>query len=113
MNLSAPGRGCVSSRYRGAPACDGSWSRAPVAPTMIAGATDSRFFRRRGVDAYGFSPFTLSADDAGGIHGADERIPVEGFLRGCEMMKRVVAALVLAEVDSVPPAAGGAGRRAP
>ena len=83
--------------------------RAPVAPTMISGATDSRFFRRRGVDAYGFSPFALSADDAGGIHGADERIPVEGFLRGCEMMKRVVAALVLAEVDSVPPVAGGAG----
>ena len=87
--------------------------RAPVAPTMIAGATDSRFFRRRGVDAYGFSPFTLPADDAGGIHGADERIPVEGFLRGCEMMKRVVAALVLAEDDSVPPAARSAGRRKP
>ena len=68
--------------------------RAPVAPAMIAGATDSRFFRRRGVDAYGFSPFALSSADAGGIHGVDERIPVDDFLRGCEMMKRVVGALV-------------------
>ncbi len=87
--------------------------RAPVAPTMIAGATDSRFFRRRGVDAYGFSPFTLAADDAGGIHGIDERIPVEGFLRGCEMMKRVVAALVLVENDPAPSAAAGAGQGGP
>lgn len=68
--------------------------RAPVAPAMIAGATDSRFFRRRGVDAYGFSPFVIASDDAAGIHGLDERIPVDGFLRGCEMMKRVVAAIV-------------------
>ena len=87
--------------------------RAPVAPTMIAGATDSRYFRRRGVDAYGFSPFTLSAADAGGIHGVDERIPVDGFLRGCEMMKRVVAALVFADVDSVLPASRGAGHGKP
>ena len=87
--------------------------QAPVAPTMIAGATDSRFFRRRGVDAYGFSPFTLSAEDAGGIHAADERIPVDGFLRGCETMKRVVAALVLVEDDSLPrsPRGGGSGER--
>jgi len=68
--------------------------RAPVAPAMIAGATDSRFFRRRGVDAYGFSPFVVASGDAGGIHGLDERIPVDAFLRGCEMMKRVVAGLV-------------------
>ena len=85
--------------------------RAPVAPTMIAGATDSRFFRRRGVDAYGFSPFTLVADEAGGIHGVDERIPVDAFLRGCEMMKRVVAALVLAGQETAPPAAAGQGGR--
>lgn len=71
--------------------------RAPVAPAMIAGATDSRFFRRRGVDAYGFSPFVVASENAGGIHGPDERIPVDDFLRGCEMMKRVVAALVRGE----------------
>ncbi len=69
--------------------------RAPVAPAMIAGATDSRFFRRRGVDAYGFSPFAVPSEDASGIHGVDERIAVDDFLRGCETMKRVVAALVL------------------
>ncbi len=87
--------------------------RAPVVPTMIAGATDSRFFRRLGVDAYGFSPFTLSVDDAGGVHGVDERIPASGFLRGCRMMTRVAAALVLVEGDPAPAAAAGAGRGAP
>lgn len=68
--------------------------RAPVAPALIAGATDSRFFRRRGVDAYGFSPFAVAGEDAAGIHGIDERIAVDDFLRGCETMKRVVGALV-------------------
>ena len=85
--------------------------RAPVVPTMIAGATDSRFFRRRGVDAYGFSPFTLSAADAVGIHSVDERIPVDDFLRGCETMGRVVAALVRGDDSSsaAPAAAPGLG----
>ncbi len=71
-------------------------ARAPVAPAMIAGATDSRFFRRRGVDAYGFSPFTIPGEDAAGIHGIDERIPADDFLRGCETMTRVAAAIVQA-----------------
>src|SRR4029079_14644356 len=32
---------------------------APVVPTFIAGFTDSRFFRERGIPAYGLSPFKL------------------------------------------------------
>jgi len=64
---------------------------------MIAGTTDSRFFRRRGIDAYGFSPFLVAAEDASGIHGVNERIPVDDFLRGCELMTQVVSALVRAE----------------
>ncbi len=74
--------------------------RAPVAPAMIGGATDSRFFRRLGIDAYGFSPFAISGGDGAGIHGVDERIPVDDFLRGCRMMSRVVAALALGGGES-------------
>lgn len=64
--------------------------RGPVTPTFMTGTTDSRFFRQRGIAAYGFSPFALNADQQRGIHAVDESIPVDGFLRGIEMLKRVV-----------------------
>lgn len=66
--------------------------RGPVTPTFMTGTTDSRFFRQRGIAAYGFSPFALNADQQRGIHAVDESIPVDGFLRGIEMLKRVVMA---------------------
>jgi len=36
------------------------------------GFTDSRWFRQRGVPAYGLSPFSIDAGDLHGIHGEDE-----------------------------------------
>jgi acetylornithine deacetylase/succinyl-diaminopimelate desuccinylase-like protein len=66
---------------------------APVVPVMIAGFTDSRYFRERGIPAYGFSPFTLEGDALRGIHGPDESIPLAEFDRGVERMKRLLRAL--------------------
>jgi len=63
----------------------------PVVPTFIAGFTDSRYFRERGIPAYGVTPFQLSPDDSKGIHGTDERIPVREIDRGVERMRRIVA----------------------
>jgi acetylornithine deacetylase/succinyl-diaminopimelate desuccinylase-like protein len=62
---------------------------APVVPFFSPGFTDSRFFRQRGVPAYGFSPFTLEPQDQLGIHGANERIPLDELDRGVERMRRV------------------------
>ncbi len=62
----------------------------PVVPTFIAGFTDSRFFRERGIPAYGLSPFKLSPDDSKGIHGTDERIPLAEIDRGVERMRRIL-----------------------
>jgi acetylornithine deacetylase/succinyl-diaminopimelate desuccinylase-like protein len=64
----------------------------PVAPMLGAGATDSRFFRERRVPAYGLAPFTLAPEDAGGIHGPDEHLPLRELDRGVERMRRLVAA---------------------
>jgi acetylornithine deacetylase/succinyl-diaminopimelate desuccinylase-like protein len=66
--------------------------RAPLVPTFLPGTTDSRYFRARGIAAYGFSPFAIDATDLGGIHGVDESIPVDEFLRGIETMRRVLVA---------------------
>ncbi|MEZ5333286.1 MAG: M20/M25/M40 family metallo-hydrolase [Thermoanaerobaculia bacterium] len=65
-------------------------SEAAVIPYFIAGVTDSRFFRARGVPAYGFSPFLLDGTYAATVHAADERIPVAEIEDGAERMKRIV-----------------------
>jgi acetylornithine deacetylase/succinyl-diaminopimelate desuccinylase-like protein len=69
---------------------------APVVPTVIAGFTDSRFFRERGIPAYGLTPFALGGEDSGGIHGVDERIPVAELDRGVARMRRLVTAYAAA-----------------
>ncbi len=64
--------------------------RAPVVPTFISGVTDSRYFRQRGIPAYGFSPFGSNPEDLRGIHAADEYLAADVFLRGIETLRRVL-----------------------
>jgi acetylornithine deacetylase/succinyl-diaminopimelate desuccinylase-like protein len=49
---------------------------AVVTASMTLGGTDSRFFRRRGVPAYGFFPVLLPRQITATAHGVDERLPV-------------------------------------
>ncbi len=53
------------------------YDKCPVVPAMVGGFTDSRYFRRKDVVSYGFTPVDLPAADSGGIHGIDERMPVK------------------------------------
>jgi acetylornithine deacetylase/succinyl-diaminopimelate desuccinylase-like protein len=62
----------------------------PVVPAFIAGFTDARFFRERGIPTYGVSPFILWGEVLRGIHGPDERIPLRAFERGVLRMRRIV-----------------------
>lgn len=64
----------------------------PVVPTFVPGFTDSRYFRERRIPAYGVTPFAVGGDDLKGIHGPDERIPIDELDRGVERMRRIVAA---------------------
>ncbi len=50
---------------------------ARVVPTMSVGFTDSRYFRRRNVVAYGLVPIELALGEARGVHGIDERIEIK------------------------------------
>ncbi len=65
-------------------------TEGPVVPAFISGITDSRFFRERGIPAYGVSPFKVAGEDARGIHGPDERISLAELDRGVERMRRIV-----------------------
>lgn len=88
-----------SAVYRELAAALGNHQKAPkappepVVPVAINGLTDSRYFRERGIPAYGFFPFALSGDELQGIHGPDESIPLGEFDLGVARMKRVVKAL--------------------
>jgi acetylornithine deacetylase/succinyl-diaminopimelate desuccinylase-like protein len=62
-----------------------------VAPIVGAGTTDSRFFRARGIAAYGVSPFKVNYYDAGTAHGIDERIRVRFFEEGVRLMRAIVS----------------------
>ena len=48
-----------------------------VAPWILLGATDSRYFRPIADDVYRFAPFAVTPDDMGRIHGTAERVRVE------------------------------------
>jgi len=62
-------------------------------PTVLAGFTDSHFFRELGIVCYGFSPFMIPVSDFTGVHGNDERIPVESMKSGTKLLYRIVRAL--------------------
>jgi len=64
---------------------------APVVPYVTAGTSDSRWFRARGITAYGVFPFKVNYYDAGTSHGADERIRARFFPDGVRLMRRIVA----------------------
>ncbi len=64
-----------------------------VAPILLTGGTDSRFFRKIGTVCYGFQP--LRADMPYGeilktVHGIDERISIENLVFGTSVLYNVV-----------------------
>jgi len=65
-----------------------------VLPGLLAGFTDSHWFRERGIDAYGFVPIEVTAEQRAAIHGPNENVEVVALERG---VKRLVA--LLRELD--------------
>lgn len=61
-----------------------------VAPIVGAGTSDSRFFRARGVVAYGIAPFKVNYYDADTVHAGDERIRARFFTQGTRLVRRIV-----------------------
>jgi len=59
---------------------------AAAVPTMIAGFTDSHYFRQKGLVAYGFIPIELSEAEEHGVHGVNERLPIKELGLGIHRM---------------------------
>jgi acetylornithine deacetylase/succinyl-diaminopimelate desuccinylase-like protein len=65
---------------------------AIVVPSVLAGFTDSHYFRERGIVAYGWSPIVSAADD-GPAHGVDERLSVEAVRNAPRLLYDVLELL--------------------
>ena len=62
-----------------------------VGPLILPfSSNDSRYLRARGVQAYGVCPFPLSLYQTWGIHGGDERVRLDWFVDGVNVMRRIV-----------------------
>jgi hypothetical protein len=60
---------------------------------LIAGFTDSHYFRHQGLDCYGFIPIEASPAEMRGVHGVNERIGIKelgaGVRRMIELLKLI------------------------
>jgi acetylornithine deacetylase/succinyl-diaminopimelate desuccinylase-like protein len=64
-----------------------------VAPDMLTGGTDSRFFRRLGIVCYGFQPMQADVpygEIKKGMHGIDEKISLDNLAFGTNVLYSVV-----------------------
>jgi acetylornithine deacetylase/succinyl-diaminopimelate desuccinylase-like protein len=64
-----------------------------VAPIMLTGGTDSRFFRKIGSVCYGFQPMRADmpySEILKTIHGIDERISIENLVFGTNVLYNVI-----------------------
>jgi acetylornithine deacetylase/succinyl-diaminopimelate desuccinylase-like protein len=68
--------------------------REPVVPVFIGGISDARWFRERGIPAYGLLPFPIEGMLMRTVHGPDERMPLDAFAEGIERTKELVRLLV-------------------
>ncbi len=64
-----------------------------VAPLLMTGTSDSRFFRKQGVPSYGVFPVLIPMEHVGKVHGVDEMLSVENLNRGTEVLTALVTRL--------------------
>jgi len=62
-----------------------------VTTLMLAGFTDSHYFRRIGIASYGLGPFPLTQGESRGVHGNDERVSIDALRFGVRFYYDVVA----------------------
>jgi len=85
--------GVLSSSFRKAE------SGSIAGPVVGAGTSDSRYFRARGIVAYGIAPFKVNYYDADTVHGNDERIRARFFAEGVRLMRTIVSDFCIAGSD--------------
>ncbi|HEY6418129.1 MAG TPA: M20/M25/M40 family metallo-hydrolase [Candidatus Binataceae bacterium] len=64
--------------------------KSQVVPTMLAGFTDSHYFRQKKIIAYGFMPIEAAEGQPLGVHGVNEKIGVKDLGDGIQRMVQLL-----------------------
>ena len=64
----------------------------PVIPTMLVATTDGRFLNNAGIPTYGVNGIFRDSS-GGGIHGLNERLPINSLFEGQEFLYRLIKLL--------------------
>ncbi len=67
--------------------------QAIIAPYLTIGATDARHFTKVARNTYRFLPILLHGDDLARLHGPNERIKIDDFLRMIQFYGRLIQEL--------------------
>ena len=70
---------------------------AVVAPSLVLGATDGRWYAAVADDVYRLLPFRLGPADITRIHGKDERLGTANLANGVRFYRRFIAKAASAE----------------
>lgn len=67
-------------------------SSAVIAPYLSPGFTDAKYFSKRGITVYGFTPLKFNKEFpyTSLIHSENERVPVDSLIWGKNVLKRIV-----------------------
>ena len=63
---------------------------AGIVTAVSTGFTDSHFFRDLNIVSYGYSPIVIPEEAFVSVHGNNERIGIDTFNRGVEIMTEIV-----------------------
>ena len=63
---------------------------AVVAPFVFVGATDTKHYASLTNDIFRFAPMVLESEDIGRIHGTNERINVDNFVRMIDFYRQLI-----------------------
>lgn len=67
-----------------------TFPRTIVAPFLVVGATDARWFAGLTPNVYRFTPITLTEKDLARVHGIDERASIDGYLNAIRFYRTLI-----------------------
>jgi acetylornithine deacetylase/succinyl-diaminopimelate desuccinylase-like protein len=67
---------------------------AVIAPSLLMGTSDSRFFRMKGIPSYGIFPAFVPMEHIKMVHGIDEQVSVKNMVKGTEVFTDIVRRMV-------------------
>ncbi|MBA2918593.1 M20/M25/M40 family metallo-hydrolase [Sphingomonas sp. MAH-20] len=68
-----------------------TYPSVPIAPGLVLGATDGRYYEPVAAASLRFTPMTMRPADLARFHGNDERIAIEDFVRAIGFYERLIS----------------------